>query len=247
MCGGLFDLAYTEVRLDLDKIFAYEIGQIIDRNVNAIDLPSNGVPNIVYGDTLANAEEQMVKCLLTYRTGVLRVKLDVLENANEAVRISDDEDLPGTVLGQHSKAGSQHYIELNREVIRETSDGYYNDTPAQESLLYSKHYIESVVHEFCHAFGEHHEGLGEDNPGTILYQTSDNGECIKNIFTEVLNEFPPSHNKLQLNTQGYPFNFACIDTVIANYPDYFKSMSSAAAARKTYPTFDVEYSPHDKP
>ena len=48
MCGGFFDLAYTDIRLDLDTIFAYQIGQTIHRNINSYDLPSNGVPIMKY-------------------------------------------------------------------------------------------------------------------------------------------------------------------------------------------------------
>jgi hypothetical protein len=178
---------------------------------------------------------------------VLRVKLDVLQNSNEEIKVSNNKDLPIETAGRYSKAGSLHKIELNRKNIQRTSDGYYTDTPAQESLLYTKLYIESVVHELCHAFGENHSGALEDFPNTVPYQNSANGKCIKNVFADVLNELPPSHNKYQLKTQGYPLNFACIDTVIANNPDYFNSMSSAASAVKTYTTFNVEYSPYDKP
>jgi hypothetical protein len=151
--------------------------------------------------------------------------------------------------GRHSQIGKLHKIELDRDAIRPTSDTLYNgpynsDTPAEETLLYSKLYLETVLHEFCHAFGQEHVG---QVTGTFGYVRSDNGECVADIFAEVVNEVPPSHNKVRGLNQLYTPSFSCINTVLASNTAYFASMSSAASARKVYPNLNMKYSSYDKP
>jgi hypothetical protein len=151
--------------------------------------------------------------------------------------------------GRHSQIGKLHKIELDRDAIRPTSDTLYNgpynsDTPAEETLLYSKLYLEAVLHEFCHAFGQEHVG---QVTGTFGYVRSDNGGCVADIFAEVVNEVPPSHNKVRGLNQLYTPSFSCINTVLASNTAYFASMSSAASARKVYPNLNMKYSSYDKP
>jgi hypothetical protein len=244
MCGGLFNSVYTDVNVGLEVIYAYQISEGVHRTLQSLGPPGQEVPQIDFTGEMDDAEKTLINCIITHRNGIFSTELNKLKVANKTVKF-DDKDLPPNILGQETLSGNTHSLDIDREEIRNKSDGLYtNDTPVEESKLYPKRYLELVVHEFCHAFGEEHGAF--DRVNSVSYQRSDNGRCVEQIFSEVLGELPPSHNAFNLKPQSLSWNLGCISTAITNHADYFKSVDSAASAVKTYPTFDVDYLPYAK-
>ena len=243
MCGGFFIPEITTIRTDLAQIFAYEIGIIISNNISSQNGFTNGVPAIEF-DKIDPAEQALIDCFIDNRSGLALTILNKLHKANRKIAF-EAANLPAGDLASEELVGYVHEIKLDRTQIRSTAvDRSSSDTAAEEDILFTKLYVEMVVHEICHADGKDHPA--NSIPTSLEYFDSDNGACTKAIYKQVFDDKRP----LELSTfqlpQDYSWNLSCMTSAITSNPVYFQSMGSAAAASVIYPTYDVEYFHHAK-
>jgi hypothetical protein len=252
MCSG-FDITLGEINVNLSEIYAYQVGELVSRNFAA----TSELPEIKYDGSIDNAEEQLIRCFIDNATGRSEAALDRLKDDGNELVIREDELFDNSTTPPKPVAGewdddsfnnAREIITLNRKEIKSNADELSNTTnDSHKRITYSKQFLSTFVHELCHSLlaPATHPGGVIDFHDTSYWGTQF-GICEKNMFKEVIGEFPSDHKEAFNQPQSFVTS-ACISTAIINNIVFFDSIDSQAAASAQYPTFSVEYYPYHKP